>query len=84
MVRNPPAMQETWVLSLGQEDPLEKGMATHSIQNTQVFCVLSEVPALAPTKLEMRKEEGKSFERDVGWEHKKDHLVGRLLFLQIV
>ena len=28
-VKNPPAMQETWVLSLGQEDPLEKGMATH-------------------------------------------------------
>ena len=27
---NLPAMQETWVLSLGQEDPLEKGMATHS------------------------------------------------------
>ena len=26
-----PAMQETWVQSLGQEDPLEKGMATHSI-----------------------------------------------------
>ena len=24
-----PAMQETWVQSLGQEDPLEKGMATH-------------------------------------------------------
>ena len=30
MVKNPPAMQETWVLSLGWEDPLEKGMATHS------------------------------------------------------
>ena len=30
MVKNPPAMQETWVWSLGQEDPLEKGMATHS------------------------------------------------------
>ena len=29
-VRNPPAMQETWVQSLGQEDPLEKGIATHS------------------------------------------------------
>ena len=29
-VRNPPAMQETWVPSLGQEDPLERGMATHS------------------------------------------------------
>ena len=30
LVRNLPAMQETWVGSLGQEDPLEKGMATHS------------------------------------------------------
>ena len=30
MVKNPPAVQETWVLSLGYEDPLEKGMATHS------------------------------------------------------
>ena len=29
MVKNP-AMQETWVASLGQEDPVEKGMATHS------------------------------------------------------
>ena len=28
-VKNPPAMQEIWVRSLGQEDPLEKGMATH-------------------------------------------------------
>ena len=30
MVKNLPAMQETWVRFLGQEDPLEKGMATHS------------------------------------------------------
>ena len=30
MVKNPPAMQETWVRSLGQEDPLEKEMATLS------------------------------------------------------
>ena len=30
MVRSPPAMQETWVWSLSQEDPLEKEMATHS------------------------------------------------------
>ena len=29
MVRNLPGMQETWVRSVGQEDPLEKGMATH-------------------------------------------------------
>ena len=30
MVKNPPAVKETWVQSLGWEDPLEKGMATHS------------------------------------------------------
>ena len=30
MVKNPPAMLETQVQSLRQEDPLEKGMATHS------------------------------------------------------
>ena len=29
MVENPPAVREAWVRSLGQEDPLEKGMATH-------------------------------------------------------
>ena len=29
-VKNLPAMQETWVLSLGLENPLEKGTATHS------------------------------------------------------
>ena len=30
MVMNPPAVEETWVQSLGWEDPLEEGMATHS------------------------------------------------------
>ena len=30
LVKNPPAMQETWVRSLDWEDALEKGMATHS------------------------------------------------------
>ena len=30
LVKNLPAMQETWVQSLGWEDPLEEGMATHS------------------------------------------------------
>ena len=29
-VKDPPAMWETWVRSLGWEDPLEKGIATHS------------------------------------------------------
>ena len=30
MVKNPPVMQETQIQSQGQEDPLERGMATHS------------------------------------------------------
>ena len=30
MVKNPPVVWETWVPSLGWEDPLEEGMATHS------------------------------------------------------
>ena len=30
MVKNLPAVPETWLRSLGREDPLEKGMATHS------------------------------------------------------
>ena len=34
LVKNLPARQETWVQSLGWEDPLQKGMATHS---TPVF-----------------------------------------------
>ena len=35
VVKNPPAKQETWVQSLGWEDPLEKEMATHS----SIFCL---------------------------------------------
>ena len=30
LAKKPPAVQETWVRSLGLEDPLEKGKATHS------------------------------------------------------
>ena len=30
LVKNISAMKDTWVQSLGQEDPLEKGLATHS------------------------------------------------------
>ena len=36
-VQNPPEMQETWVQSLGQEDALEKGMATHPSILTQII-----------------------------------------------
>ena len=41
-----PAIRDTWFLSLGQEDPLEKGVATHSsilawrIPGTEVACEL--------------------------------------------
>ena len=35
MVKNPPAMRETWVWSLGWEDPLEEDMAAHSSGSSQ-------------------------------------------------
>ena len=41
MVKNLPAMQETWVRSLGREDPLEEGMATHSGILARFECVLN-------------------------------------------
>ena len=40
MVKNLPAVQETWVQSLGREDPLEQGMATHS--NTLAWRILGQ------------------------------------------
>ena len=47
LVKNPPAMQETWVPSLDWEDPLEKGKATHSSilawripWTVYVYCIL--------------------------------------------
>ena len=40
LVKNPPAMQETWVRSLGWEDPLEKGKATHpGLENSMDYVV---------------------------------------------
>ena len=41
LVKNPPAMWETWFLSLGWEDPLEKGRATHfSILAWKIPCLV--------------------------------------------
>ena len=37
-VKNLPAMQETWLQSLGREDPLEKGMATTPVFLPGEFC----------------------------------------------
>ena len=42
-VKNPPAMQETWVQSLDQEDPLEKGKA---LQSHLPFCESCPTPSL--------------------------------------
>ena len=42
MVKILPAMQKTWVLSLGQEDSLERGMATYS--NIVAWRILTEEP----------------------------------------
>ena len=45
LVNNPPAIWETWVQSLGLEDPLEKGEATHSSIRGQnsMGCIVHEV-----------------------------------------
>ena len=44
-----PAMQETWVKSLGQEDPLEKEMATHSSTFAQEIPWVEEPPVQEAT-----------------------------------
>ena len=55
-IKNLPAMWETQVLSLGQEDPLEKGMATHS--NTLAWRIpvteeLGGLPSMGVAKSQM-------------------------------
>ena len=40
LVKNLPAMQETWVQPLGWEDPLEKGVATHSNILACMVCIV--------------------------------------------
>ena len=64
MVNNRSAMQETWVRSLGQEDPLEKGMATHcSVLAWRIPCT-EEPDGLQPMglqKSQTRLSERKKF-----------------------
>ena len=50
LIRNPPAMQETLVQSLGQEDPLEKEMATHSSLENSMDCIVHGFTALDMTE----------------------------------
>ena len=52
MVKNLPAIQEVWVRFLGQEDPLEKEMATHSnILASLVAQRLKRLPATQETSI---------------------------------
>ena len=63
-VKNLPAMQETQVQSLGQENPLEKRMATHSsilgaslvVQMVKKFCLLHGKPGFDPWVREIATE----------------------------
>ena len=58
MVKNLPAMRETWVQSLGQEDALEKGMVTHSsILGLSLAQWVKNPPAMRETWV-----------RSLGWE----------------
>ena len=52
MVKNLPAMQETWVRSLDWEDPLEEGMATHP-----VFLPDESVWTEEPSRLQSRESQ---------------------------
>ena len=51
-VKNLSGMQETWFQSLGQEDPLEKGMATHSSILAWIFPRTEEPGGLQSTGLQ--------------------------------
>ena len=46
MVKSLPAVWETWVRSLGWEDPLEKGKATHSIWTSLIAHLVKNLPAM--------------------------------------
>ena len=64
MVKNPPVMEETWVRSLGWEDPLEEEMVTHSsilawkIPLTESLAAVHEVAKSWMRLSAQQKEEG--------------------------
>ena len=53
MVEKLPAMQEIWVRSLGQEDPLERGMAAHSSILAWRISLIEEPNGLQSTGLQI-------------------------------
>ena len=78
MVKNLPAMRETWVLSLCWEDALEKGRATHC--KTMLVCTrLSPCYIIPPSvvvcrHLYMKKQLGKSGSLDINMDSNNDFL----------
>ena len=55
MVKNPPAIQETWVQSLGWEDSLEGGMETHS------SILAWEIPrTVEPARLQSKRSQSRT------------------------
>ena len=65
-VKNPPAMQETWVLCLGGEDPLEEGVATHSSILTRRIPMdrgnwRATVPGVAKSRTRLRDQAQHSY-----------------------
>ena len=50
MIQNSPTMRETWIQSLGWEDPLEEGMATHSSIRARDFPWTKEPGRLQSTE----------------------------------
>ena len=58
MVKNLPAMWETWVQSLGWDDPLEKGMATHSSIPSWRISWTEEPGGLQSTGLQSVRQDG--------------------------
>ena len=70
LVKNPPLMWETWVWSLGWEDPLEKGTATHSsilawrIPWTVQSLVLQRVRHNWVTFLKKKRKKSKKFHKE--------------------
>ena len=55
MVEKLPAMQEIWVRSLGQEDPLERGMAAHSSILAWRISLIEEPNGLQSMGLQSRR-----------------------------
>ena len=65
MVKNPPAMPETRVQSLGQEDPLENGMATHSSILTWEMLWTEDPSGLQSTRLQRGRHDNQEMAMQV-------------------